>query len=209
MDILNLLINKNLKLSLLSFLLVSLSNINAQENTDYLDEIAAKSCECIEERKKTNPDLSTVELGTCLLVSAKDYKDQIAKDFDIDVNNFDSNAGERLGEIIGLRMAFVCPEIISSFADDDEEFETYEVQGIVNKINSDGFISFEIKNEEGKVQRFYWLTFAYSEFDLQSSYNTLEKKNIKLEYVEQELFDLRINEYRKFNIITSLEVIEQ
>jgi hypothetical protein len=195
--------SKKFNLIILFFFCYLISN--SQEN--YLDIIANKSCECIKEKKATKPNLSSSELGICLLTSAKDYQKDIFKDHNLDINSLDGESGEKLGQLIGLRMAFVCPDLLSEFADDDEVQENYTQTGYITKINNDPVVIFELKNDSGKIEKFYWLTFIETSFDLQNSFKELLEKNVQIDYVQQELFDPRIKEYRFFNIITSLNVL--
>jgi hypothetical protein len=185
-------------------------NTTAQEE-DYLDIIAEKSCECIQKKKEAlaseGRELTTTELGVCLFENAKDYKDRLVADYELDMTNLAGEAGERLGILIGSKMAFFCPDILMAAADAEEDFEYFVETGKVQEISSDQFIAFNIKDESGKTQKFYWLTFVNSSFDLQNSYSKLKDKQVEVEYVEQELFDPRINEYRKLNVITGLEVL--
>jgi hypothetical protein len=189
----------------------TLSNAMAQEGEeDYLDKIANKTCECIEKKSVEKKTLNTMELGTCLLISARDYKDQLKKDHGLDMNTLTSEEGERLGELIGLRMAFVCPSTLALMSDitDDEDDETnlrtMTSTGKITKVEEGSFIVFQLKNEQGKSEKFYWLTFVSSDYDLQNEYKNLKGKKVTVDYIEQELFDPRLNEYRKLNVLTDL-----
>ncbi len=196
----------HIKFRLTFLLFSSLFISNAQDN--YLDIIANKSCECIKEKKEKSPKITTTDLGVCLLVSVKDYKSEILTNHNIDISNLDGKNGERLGELIGLQMAFVCPELLAEFADEDEAIDNFEFLGKVVTISSDSVVIFELKNDLGKLKKFYWLTFIRTEYNLQNAYKKLKNENVQIAYIEQELFDPRIKEYRKFNVITSLKIIK-
>lgn len=185
-------------------LLIFFSSIlSAQE--DYMQVIADKSCECLAERKENKSKLSSEEIGTCLLIATKDYKDQILEDYDLDLNDLGGGNGERLGELIGSKMAFACPELLMGTANTEQENSAFTATGKVLDITKETFVVFELKNDNGKVEKFYWLSYVESDLNLQSKYNDLTGEEVEIEYIEQELFDSRINEYRKFNLITALK----
>ncbi|MFD1079830.1 hypothetical protein, partial [Longispora fulva] len=91
----------------------------AQE--DYLEIIAEKSCDCIQQKKeafeKESKEITTTELGVCLFESAREYKDRLIADYELEMTNLAGEAGEKLGVLIGSKMAFVCPDILMAAAD--------------------------------------------------------------------------------------------
>jgi len=179
-----------------------------QAQEEYINEIVDNICKCIGEKKASNPDISSEELGVCLLSSAKDYKDEISKDYNIDWNNLNGEDGEKLGEILGVQLAFSCPELIVELSDSDDDFITYSTIGEVTNITIEPFIIFEVKNETGRIEKYYWLKYINTSLDLQNSFKTLKGKKIKIEYVEEELMDSRIMEYRIFKYISTLELAD-
>lgn len=199
-------------LFVLLVLCFTLSNSFAQEDSkeDYLDKVASKACECIENKSNEKETLNTMDLGACLLISAKDYKEQLLEEHGLDMSSLTSEEGERLGELIGLRMAFVCPSTLALMSDmvdeedDENNLKTMTSSGKITKIEEGSFIVFQLKNEQGKSEKFYWLTFVSSEYDLQNDYTNLKGKKVSIDYVEQEFFDPRLKEYRKLNVITDL-----
>lgn len=169
-----------------------------------MEIIANKSCECLAEKRLANPSISTEEMGACLLLATKDYKARILEDYDLDLNDLTRANGERLGELIGSKMAFNCPELVMGAAREEEEYESFSATGKVLGISNETFVTFELKNDNGKIEKFYWFTYVDSNLNLQNMYSDLKGKQVQLEYVQQELFDSRIKEYRMFNVITSL-----
>ena len=193
----------------ITFLVILFTFISHTSNAqkDYLKKIAEKSCECVKEKQKTNPNLTDVELGLCLLESAKDYKEQILKDYNVDLETMDGENGEKLGELIGYQMAFACPDVLQIFADDEEALPSFTTKGQITNIVENAIITFELKDDSGKTTKLYWLTFIQASFDIQNTYKKLQDKNVEIEYFEQELFDPRLNEYRKFNVISAIRLL--
>ena len=61
-----------------------------------------------------------------------------------------------------------------------------------------------IKNNEGKTNKFYWLTRVDTDFDLELEYKMLKDKEVYVRFMTQEIFDPRINEYRSYNVLLEL-----
>jgi len=177
---------------------------------DYLTTITQKSCECLDKvSSDLAPDDFNLQLGLCIIEAASPYKKQLKKDHDIDFNNIETD-GEKLGKLIGIKMVSVCPNIFGKITklagkDDEPEQTSESANGIVTKIESDFFVVFSIKDDAGKVSKYYWLTFVESETDLVASYSTLMGKRVAITYESLEFFDPRIKEYRPLQILKSIE----
>ena len=200
-------------ITIIALLLMTTQLLNSQ---DYMQDIVQKSCECITELTdslKTNA--AAMELGLCMIESAMPYQEELLEDYDIDLKRIDGHQGEELGRIIGLEMVSVCPEVLMAVAGDMEnEAEEIEssfkfVEGEVISISEDKFVEFSIKDESGKVSKYYWLTFAASNIELPTDYNSLVEKSVQVGFITQDFFDARIGEYRPFYVISSLNVIEE
>lgn len=192
------------KLTFFAILLFSVQAANAQEN--YLEEIANKACSCIQEKKDNQESVTKAELGICLFKYAGDYQTQFKEDHDIDLNDLGGNSGVRLGEVLGAKMMFVCPDLLVEFSSDEEAENA--ITGTITNIFDETNVLIEITTPDGKRQKFYWLTFIETDFDIQNSYNELKGKNVTIKYVERDIFDPRINEYRTFGVISSLELLQ-
>lgn len=189
------------------FLLIYVS-LKAQEA--YMSEVAQDVCDCIAERKLAKPDISKSELGVCILTSVQDYKVQIARDYNVDLNNLHGEEATKLGELIGFELLHVCPETLMEIGKmtENEEIETFTATGTVQNISEGPFVIFEVKNENNRIEKFYWLTYIDTDFDLQNTYSDLMNKKVDITFFINELFDPRIKEYRMFNLIHTLEIVE-
>lgn len=190
------------KITFFFFILFSIHTSYSQEN--YLEIIADKACECIQERKNTKATVTKGELGACLFKYAGDYKAEFKKDHNLDIASLGGENGTRLGELLGSKMMFICPDLLMEFASDEpnENSITGKITGITDKTT----VLFELTTTEGKRQKFYWLRFIQTDFDIQKSYKNLKEKEVTIEYIEEDIFDPRIQEYRQFGVITSLKV---
>lgn len=86
--------------------------------------------------------------------------------------------------------------------------DTKTFTGTVTTVENEPFVVFSIKDDLGKTARFFWLDFVQCDSDLISHYATLTGSTIKVQYRSQEFFDPKINEYRQFNIIQSVNIFK-
>jgi hypothetical protein len=180
---------------------------------DYMDVITQKSCECLDTVSDTlDAERFNMELGLCMIKSAEPYKKQLKKDHNIDFDHIEIH-GEELGRLIGVKMATACPDAVLKMVDKANEKkgdnpQKSTIEGRVTTIVEDKFVEFSIKDDAGKTSKYYWFTFIKSKTDLVVEYKNLVDKPVVIEFIPQEIFDARIGEYRTFNVIQRLEVVE-
>ena len=193
------------------FLLVTLVSIsNNVFSQAYLDVITEKACK----KKKKIPDTMKTDelhmkLGICMLDAANPYHKQLKAEYGIDLEKND-DSGEKLGKIVGMKMATKCPTALLKLAHRSEEDGNTEktVRGVITKIESDPFVVFSVKDEQGKTVKFFWFTFIESSADLTSKYKDFIGKTVEITYSNQEFFDPKIEEYRAFSVIFKLELVK-
>ncbi len=177
---------------------------------DFMDTITEECCTCLQNStNKPSTMNKEVELGLCILEAASPYEKQLKKHYDIDMAKIETEA-EKLGHILGLKMATKCPEILLQMVDEVEGREAIDhgskITGKVTKVHSETFVSLSIKESTGKVTEVYWLNPISSSFEMQTDYKKLEGIKVQVYYKEEEFFDARINTYRPFKVITQIEV---
>jgi hypothetical protein len=197
------------------FIAALVMTTNIAFSQDYMDDIALKSCECLSKIPDTlETETFNIKLGLCMIDAASPYKKQLKKDYKIDLNKIDKQAG-KLGKVIGLRMASVCPDALMKMANrsenkkSDDSITENTIEGQITSIIDDKFVVFSIKNELGKISKYHWFTFIESNTDLSTDYKTLTDKFVQVTYRSQEFFDARIGEYRIFNVIQKIEIINE
>ena len=182
---------------------------------DYLEKIAIASCSCAD---SLSPDLKisdrNIRLGLCMINACEPYGEELLRDHQIDLKRIDSQ-GEELGVLVGIKMASICPDKLIELAGEDEvnidsessdEYRTIEGEGVVFSILEEPFVCFTIKDEEGRKQKYYWLTYVDSEMNIENAFNSLKGRKVYFEYVIDEIFDPRIREYRNINILVYLDI---
>lgn len=200
---------------LILFLIFSTGIATSQK---YMDEIVLKVCDCLSTMPEDmDPEKYNFELGICMINAAIPYKKQLLKDHKIDMNKMDKYGAE-LGKLIGVKMATVCPQALmklvektnenkSESKNDDKSDQT--IQGQITAISDDKFVEFTIRDESGKTSKYLWLTLIESNTDLSAEYKNLINQFVQLSIISQEIFDPRIGEYRRFNVIRKLETVEK
>lgn len=181
---------------------------------DYMDDISNKTCECIDKILASNEAKNLeMRLGACMIQAATPYEKQIKKDFKVDLAKIDEQ-GDELGKILGIKIAGNCTNSFMAIVDMMEKEEAgvtaqdKTLEGTVTDINNQQFVIFTVKDESGKFTNLYWLSFFPSDVNLSSNYQQIKNKRVKLSYREQEFFDPRINEYKKYNVITAFESLK-
>ena len=177
----------------------------------YFDKIVQESCNCVSKVSQTlDNEKYTQELGICMIVAAEPYRKQLKKDHNIDFDKIDVD-GEKLGKLIGIKMVAVCPDLILAVAkrsgnSESAAVENKSFEGIITKIESDFFVVLHIKDESGKTNKFYWLTYVESGIEVADRYDSMVGTSVALTYRSEEFFDPKIKEYRSFSIIEKLEL---
>ena len=181
---------------------------------DYFEAIAKSACECSDSIPKAQTvEVLQMRFGLCIVDASTPYKTELLRDHDIDLSKIsEGNHGEQLGMLVAVKMAMACPELLASLVgDDDSDEEAYEemyfeARGTVFSIEEEPFVCFTIKDEEGRKQKFYWLSYVDSEMNLETTFQSLLGREVYFEYVVQEVFDPRIKEYRNINILVYLDL---
>ena len=200
---------------LICSIIITLLTVNTLFSQTYVDEITKKACECAKEKIEIpSYEEMLMEFGACMIAAAEPYKKQLKKDYKIDMDRLgDSDAGERLGSMIGIKMASHCPDMLvkisrTGVTEEALAEEVQSVYGVVVKVEDEPFVVITLKEESGKVSKYYWLTFVNIKYGLFDDYKSLVNKRLLIEYQQVEFFDPKIQEYRNFSIIDSLELLE-
>jgi len=192
-----------MKSILLAFTLLLSVTANAQ---DVLDSIAIETCKCLDDFDLNNIDSEkfTMQIGLCMIEKAMPYSDHLEREFEIDFKNIDGADGEKLGQLVGIRMATTCPDKLMAFANmdtEDSEIVTNSINGILKDILTEGFNIISIEDDSGRQYSLLWLSYFENSYDLLKRKKDILGKKVSISYEEIELFDPKINEYRKFKII--------
>lgn len=183
---------------------------------DYMTIIADKGCKCIDDRlanidQGADKELSTVEMGLCMIEVAQPYAKQLKKDHKIDFAHIDRD-GEKLGTLIGIQMATRCPQTLMRMTKLQNEAEeapvsvaiTKSFEGTVVGFGEDQFVTLTVADDYGKRYKFLWLGHFRSDLLPEENYSKLEGTKVHVTYREQEFYEPKLKEYRAFNVIEAL-----
>ena len=201
------------KLIILFFSIFSLFSYSQE---DFKKIIAQNTCKCVKDVKKENLTKKQVEFqfGICMFKVANPYKAEIKKEFGIDISDFSKKENMyKLGTEIGILMAQECPDVFEQFIPEDKnDTQTEEVvsseelmNGEITKIEKDTFVIFYLKGDNGILTRFYWISNVDSNIELEKKYQDLVGKKVNITYYSADIFDHKINDYRKVNILSMLK----
>lgn len=186
----------------------------------YLDKISKECCKAMQEMPSgMSSEEYQMQLGLKMLAIAAPYKKQLKKNHNIDFSKIDED-GKKLGELIGAKMAEVCPEVFVKMLTDNPDMlkeeetavqaeETLAPQseiGTITKVENENFVVFSVKNEVGKTSKFYWLTHFEANTDIAAPYEKLVGKKVNIQYDTYNFFDPKIEDYRQFFVITKLNI---
>ena len=191
--------------TLLLLIAMTIGN-NAAIAQDYMVSAVKRTCGCVE---KISPmmaqDRVNVQMGLCILQSfGSEDKEKFLKDFGLDFNNSPRD-GEKIGALVGTHMASQCPETLANVAMMTKAGSGGTARGVVTRVDTQGFVIFSIKEDNGNSSRFIWLHPFSSTMDLPNTYQGLVGKTVEVRFETKDIFDPKIGEYRPFKIITGLK----
>ena len=190
------------------FVLFLMSMSYGQEG--YMDAIVNKACECVSDIPEEE-NITAENFGFCIITEAFRYEEELLRDYNIRMKNIDVD-GEELGRIVGIKMLSSCPDQVKRLAaideNENEEDSIFNLEGVILSITKSDFISLSVKENNGKVASFYWLTFVESVDNFQADFENFKNKRVRMRYSIVELFDHRIGEYRNFNVIESIDELD-
>jgi len=195
-----------MKKIIITSLIVLVNTISYSQ--DIFDKVAQESCECIakkkSEKKSTDKKNTSVEFGVCVINSYSNHASEFTGEkFDLN----DTEAMRKLGEKVALKMLTYCPDSVMELADDDEKEvadKNLTITGEITEIKTEQFVSIVLKDEKSRLHTFILLDY----FDTAGIFtdNKLNKKDkVSISYIESELYDPKMKEFRYFKIITGLE----
>lgn len=200
--------------NLLAILLLVITNLTFAQ--DYKQKLSKSSCDCLK-TIDTSKDQQTItsQLGLCMLKTAMPYSKEIKRDYNIDLTKDISN-NEKMRELgiqMGMIMLSECQELFMKMTgskkeeveDVSDESSYLLISGTLKKIEKDNFVIFHIVGENNNLTKFYWVSNIESNLDLPKEYNSLLNKKVNVSYYTTEIFDVKINDYRNLNVISSLK----
>lgn len=201
------------KITSLLFALLSFGLLNAQDSA--MDKMAMEICEYFtkneQEFKNMSTDDLTAKLGVQMVQSYLKYQDDLAKEgikFDLTKGRAE---GEKMGAKVGVSMIKFCPDVLMAIAgDEDYEEEATEsyLEGTLKKVTGDDLYVVEVKDTDGKTQKFVWLTNFEGSDKLIELGKEVKGVKVGITYTNLEYFSPKLKEYIVRKKITRLEFLK-
>lgn len=182
-------------------LLFSISSVFAfSQSSDAYKKLAEYTCTCLESKDLNAQNLEN-QLGLCLMNAIRDNPKLIKG-----ANLGNTGAMEKLGEKVGVQMAFICPEVFMLMI--EEENKNIKKELNESKINSiaygeiEGFENNELsflllKEIEGETRKYLWLRAFEGDTELLKMGNNAIGLKVTIEYNEIEIYNPKLGEYLK------------
>ncbi|MCH2031995.1 MAG: hypothetical protein MK202_03140 [Tenacibaculum sp.] len=202
------------RISTLLIALLSFGNIVAQDSA--LDKMAMEICEYFNKNEKEFKGMSTsdltAKLGVQMVQTYLKYKDELAKEgINYDLTKGRSE-GEKMGAKVGVSMIKFCPDVLMAIAGDEEYEDENEVvelylEGTLKKVSGEDLYVVELKDTDGKIQKFVWLTNFEGSDRLIDLGNDVKGTKVGVSYTNLEYFSPKLKEYIVRKKITRLEFL--
>lgn len=202
------------ELSVLFVLL--LTSLNPIYSQDVYDAMGKESCECLNSKVKDLSKISSEELqteiGMCILQCISTNANKLKGKNKVDLT--DEDAMTKFAEKIAIKMLGFCPDVIIKLGKDKLQedaaitklSENLKIEGeFMEQLNNE-FTSIVIKEDTGRTHTFLFLTFFESSNLITD--NLMKKGNkIIVEYNEQEYYDTKAKDYRKYKVLKAIQKI--
>lgn len=196
-------------LSILFFVSIT----SAQESV--LDKISKETCEYLESNDISNlsAEEKQAKLGLKILSLYNKYEKELNKEGLVLDLSGGEEAGYEFGEKVGMNMVQFCPKALMSLVGGDLEEENYEkeqsyVDGEVKKITGEDLYMVELKDTQGKIQKFIWLSNFEGADALLDYSKALKNKEVRVFYEAMEIFSPKLKDYIIRNKIVKLEILK-
>lgn len=180
---------------------------------DVLDKIARESCDCLNalDRTTLKGDALQMQLGLCMMKSAAPYEKELRKQHKVDMARLDSQTGERLGELVGMRLVGVCPDFLTMIAEMQDggvaaapEATVATVNGTVIGLRDRQFSTVLVKDVSGRTVELMRLEHFPNADRLAGTEATGLSGSFL--YTVRELYDPVAGTYRSTNVLVGLEL---
>lgn len=192
----------------ISLLVLCVCSLSAETHIEPLRAITERSCQCIEAldtSKLKNSEQRNVQLGLCVIKSAKGFEKYLKTEKNIDMEKIgDTDHGTRLGYLFAVEAASVCPDTLAKFTGDSEGAFEGTVSGRITETTTTTYTRLTVEDANGKTTTLYWILNFENSHQLLKT--TAEKTaRYEFSFVEKEVLFFARKEYLKVKIITAVK----
>lgn len=181
-----------------------------------LDKLADTACGCIS--KKDTDAMSVddlqMQLGFCIMEAVGANQAAFEKEYG-QLDPSDQSAMTKLGEQIGMKMAFKCPNVIMKLAGQQPPQGMNAapaakakgtVSGSFEGVSGDDIATITIKEANGRTQKLLWMDYFKGSDALIQNPGSLKGKTVTVEYETIEVYSPQAKEYFDRKKVTGLSV---
>lgn len=181
-----------------------------------LDKLADAACECISKKdteSMSNEDLQ-MQLGFCIMEAVSANQAAFEKEYGA-LDPSDQSAMTKLGEQIGMKMAFKCPNIIMKLAGQQPPQNMNvpapakakgAISGSFEGVSGEDIATITIREANGRTQKFLWMGYFKGSDVLMENPGSLKGKSVTVEYETIEVYSPKAKEYFDRKKVTGLSV---
>ncbi len=204
---------KLFKIILLIIIVISFSEINAQETkkSAAFNSAVSSICNCL---NKISYDSLTKEVinkkfTECFTMSAMDKILDIATERGLDFTNKEQmrEVGIELGkELITQKCDGYLKFANASTNNEEKEGKVSSKESFtLGKTESQDFLKLVAKDKQGRIQTFYWLSYFEGSDKFVSKLSSYIDKKLSISWTEKEVFAPSLNSYIKIKELTGLQ----
>jgi hypothetical protein len=178
-----------------------------------IDKMADLTCQCMEDKGiegKTSEEVTDI-MTNCLTQNLIENISQFQEELDVDFT--DQEAMRDVGEKIGAKMAFVCPETIMALAGITEDLNEEDIAeentftGTIDIVKADdGLTVLFLTTSGGMTEPFVWLASFEGDEALIDLKENLKGTSLTVKYEELDIFNGKRGEYVTRKIITEASI---
>jgi hypothetical protein len=200
------------------------TNVLSAQTDAQLEKMAKYTCECSESSQKLNPGMGKnqlqMQLGLCMMKAAKEANYKITMT--------DSEAMKGMGEKLGMRMAFVCPDVIMALSEEfsgdkgkettpkempkatastermDGDVQISTLVGRVTNVAEGDFVTITVVDEKKREHKLIWFERFDGDGEFIQNPQKLKDTTWKFSYKIAERFVPKIKENSFSLIITEI-----
>src|SRR5690606_4308619 len=196
------------KLILLIALIISFVTTNAQ---DVIDTMAQEVCNCMTDRNVldiNDQQKLITAVGICIAESYTTHQQQVSTELGIDELN--DETGHALGNKVGVRMMKYCPDYLMKMgqvaSQNTSGKSTYVLNGKVDSMEKGDFITYKLKDSEGKIHKLLWYQHFKGSDDLIDDPKKLVGKNVSVTLKDVECYIPKAQAYYSIKEIVELKM---
>ncbi len=182
---------------------------------DIMDKLAEASCECISKKDVDNMSMEDLQmqLGFCIMEAVGTNQEAFQAEYG-DIDYTDQAAMTKLGEKIGMKMAFKCPEYIMKMAGGQAPQGAapapmnakMSMEGTLTGIEGEEVATLVIKEASGRTHKLLWMDYFEGSDQLISNPKALVGKKVSVEYETAEMYSPQMKDYVERKKVTGIKV---